>query len=258
MHRVSTSTGTQVPSTASMPPRPAIDTARRAATRRVVDQGAGLMAGGQAAVGQVAAVGEALGDHPQPGRRAAADHTGPRLGHQDPAAEPRHGLDHRGRRRTGSTPIRLYSAPCGLTKVTVPPDGAHLGIEDGPLLDDVVDQLSGRHIDGPPAEPVPVAVRDVGADDDTARQRGLGRGPHHLAVPGVESARQAGAGDRVEDGEIGRGELVALGQIGVEIDRHHASSIEHPLSLVSGAGPRNRDRRPPAARPSEAAPLGRG
>ena len=43
----------------------------------------------------------------------------------------------------------------------------------------------------------------------------------------MESAGKTRAGHRVEDLEIGGRELVALGQIGVEVDGHHHHTIEH-------------------------------
>ena len=63
----------------------------------------------------------------------------------------------------------------------------------------------------------------MGADGDPPVVADPRRRPHDRAVPGVEAAGQAGTGDHVEDGQVGRGEGLALGQIGIEVDRSHRS-----------------------------------
>ena len=142
---------------------------------------------------------EDLGSH-----RVAA-----RLGHrrQGCAREAQHREASWRRVHDGGRNVDVHEG--GVVKRAV---GAHVGRvsaggtgslrEFAPLLAQLLDEGGVRDIEPPPAEPLPVDVRDLRADRHALRHRGLADDPHARPVPGVPAAGDVGAGDQGEQREV--------------------------------------------------------
>ncbi len=119
--------------------------------------------------------------------------------------------------------------------------GADLGRRHGQgvaLLHDVGHQLSGLDLDGAPAEPGAVAVRDVCADGDSVVPADTCDFAHHRRGARMEPAGDADAGDGIDDPAVDFGDRLPFAQVGVQIDRARHPSIEHveaPAGRIEGA-----------------------
>jgi hypothetical protein len=106
-------------------------------------------------------------------------------------------------------------------------------LEGSELVQDVLRQRVGLHVDEPPAEPGQVAVAHLRPDRDPALDGALAHASHGDAVAGVEAAGHVGARHDVEQGVV-VAELPAaeaLTEVGVEV---HLTSAGHANSSITG------------------------
>ncbi len=223
MQRVSTVCSIQRPPLVTMPPRSTSESARAAASAASRMTAPGRSPRNELAVVAVGAVREALGDDPHPGSvgrsvgraaRRCDEHRA--VGRQD--------VDHHrcdlgiGRHPVVERAVRLGEVNSGTHR-------CGLLYQRAPLLEQVCGELIGSDLAPAPAEPGPVAVREVGAEGHPQFEARLCGGPHHRSVAGVEPAGDARTGHRVEQLPVPSRPPVALGNVGVQVHGRHSSSI---------------------------------
>ena len=184
-----------------------------------------ITTGDQRPVGAVSPVAEALDHQPHAGRTGWRGHRTPRGRHQDRTPRGQR-LDHDcGHLWVGGHPV--IEGTVGLDIGDERSDRGSLLDQGLPLLDHIVSQSVVGRVLCPSTEPLPVAVGDMGADRHPASHTLSGRSAHRGPAPGVKPARHAGTGDESEQSQIRGRQFVALGQVRVEVDGWHCTSIGH-------------------------------
>ena len=188
----------------------------------VVQHGAGLGARDQAAVGVVGPVGEGFGDETQPGGLGQAAHDG--IGQSQQRQVRIHGEDgvDDGLRLRGMPGDGVVQRAVRLHVAHPRAGGRGQRLHGTDLVDHIVGQFSGLHVNETPAETGQVAVPGVRAHAHPAGGRGRAGAADGAGVAGVEPAGHVHAGHRRDDGPVVSEGVAAerFADVAVQINAH--------------------------------------